>query len=146
MDHLIHTSLPINTANQLAHRTWSEAELRGLIFDVISSASAPKTTKKLPDFHTTKEIKETISLHIDDLRKQFGVNPFVPAAFRHALKQLTLLKKGDHVILSDGYSRWDTQVSDAMKTSRHIVRVKTGWYRLLTEQEMIGQGALPLED
>lgn len=138
-------SLSRITANEFESKTWSEAELRALIVDVISSASAPKPTKKLPDFHTTKEIKETISLHIDELRNQFGVNPFVPAAFRHALKQLTLLQKGDHVILSDGYSRWDTQVSDAMKTSRHIVRVKTGWYRLLTEQEMTGQGALPLE-
>ena len=142
---LAHGFLSGNTADQLSHRTWSEAELRALILDVVSSASAPKPTKKPSNFHTTKEIKGLISFYIDDLRKQFGFDFFVPAAFRHALKQFTTLREGDHVILSDGYSRWDTQVADAMKTSRHIARVKTGWYRLLTEQEMVGQGALPLE-
>ena len=130
----------------ITKRTWSEAELRHLISDVIASTSAsPKPTKKPSNFHATKEIKGLISFYLDDLRKQFGVDPFVPAAFRHALKQFTALREGDHAILSDGYSRWDTQVADAMKTSRHIVRVKTGWYRLLTEQELTGQGALPLE-
>lgn len=142
-------SLSRITANEFASKTWSEAELRALISDVITSTltpTSPKTDKKTTDFHTTREIAGLISRHINTLREQFGADPFVPAVLRHALKQLTTLRVGDSIILSDGYPRWDTQVLDSMKTSPFIAKVKTGWYRLLTEQEMTGQGALPLED
>lgn len=132
------------TANELTSRTWSETELPALILDVVSKTATPKPTQKT-SFHSTGEIKDLISLHINDLRQQFGADPFVPAAFRHALKVLATLREGDLVVLSDGQSRWDEQVADAMKTSRFIVSVKYGWYRLLTEQELTGQGALPLE-
>lgn len=139
-----HGSLSCITANKLASRTWSETELRALILDVVSKTATPKPSQKT-SFHSTIEAKDLISLRINDLRQQFGTDPFVPAAFRHALKVLTTMREGDLVVLSDGYPRWDKQVGEAMKTSQFIVSVKHGWYRLLTEQELTGQGALPLE-
>lgn len=93
------------------------AAIEQIVDSRIAALRVRKTSSPIKRYHTTPEIRQLITEHIDSLTEWFGDDEFDIAVLRHFLSRKTSMREGDLEIPNPDHqnmTRWDAQVLAAI--------------------------------